>query len=326
MVLTTFRDTEAEIPPQLADSLADLRRSEDVLRLHLAGLTEDEVTEFVCLAGDTDIACIEPDLPEAIRELTDGNPFLLCELWRTLVETGALARDGGVLRLTRPLAEIATPESVREVTAQRLARLGPATRELLELFAVAGPEFELDVLRRAAPGGAGHFGALEVAVSSGIIEELSAGSLAYRFTHELVRRALYDRLSVVRRAEVHLRIARALEATGPPYEARVLADLAHHFAAAAPLHGPAKAVEYNLRAAAAASAVLAYQEATERLQTALAIGLADERRRAAVLLDLGRAMFRAGMSLDSLTVLRQAAEIARRRGDGELLARVGDRL
>jgi DNA-binding CsgD family transcriptional regulator/tetratricopeptide (TPR) repeat protein len=322
LVLTTFRDTEAEVPPQLADSLADLRRSEDVLRLHLAGLTEDDVTEFVRLSGDGDAECIEPDLPAAIRELTDGNPFLLCELWRTLVETGSLAHDGGALHLTRPLSEIATPDSVREVTAQRLARLGPGTGELLELFAVAGPEFELDVLRDAAPGGPERFSALELAVRSGIIEELAAGSLAYRFTHELVRRALYDRLSVVRRAELHLRIAQALEASGPPYENRVLADLAHHYAAAAPLHGPAKAMEYNLQAAAAASAVLAYQEATERLQTALAIGLTDERQRAEVLLDLGRTMFRAGMSLDSLAVLRQAAEIARRRGDGELLARV----
>jgi DNA-binding CsgD family transcriptional regulator/tetratricopeptide (TPR) repeat protein len=321
LVLATFRDTEAEIPPPLADALADLRRSEDVVRLHLGGLSEDEVSEFVRRSTGGEIDDRQPDLSAAIRDLTDGNPFLVCELWRALVETGVLAHDQGAIRLTRPLAEIATPDSVREVAAQRLTRLGPDTRKLLELAAVAGPEFELDVLRRAAPADGGQLVALDEAVRSGIIEELPAATLAYRFTHELVRRALYDRLSVWRRADLHLRIAEALEATGPPYGGRVLADLAHHFAAAAPLHGPAKAVEYNLEAASAASAGLAYQEATARLQTALAIGLQDERRRAGVLLDLGREMFRAGMSLDSLTVLRQAAELARRLGDGELLAR-----
>jgi DNA-binding CsgD family transcriptional regulator/tetratricopeptide (TPR) repeat protein len=320
LVLATFRDTEADVPAELADTLADLRRSEDVVRLRLTGLTQDEVTEFVRRSGGGEIDRTEPELSSTIRALTEGNPFLLCELWRTLIETGALANDGGTLRLSRPLEEIATPDSVREVVSQRLTRLGPATRELLELAAVAGPEFELAVLRRAAPAEL-RIDALEPALRSGMIEELPAASLAYRFTHELVRRALYDRLSVLRRAELHLRIAEALEAAGPPRGGRVLADLAHHFAAAAPLHGPTRAVGYNLLAAKAASDALAYEEATARLRTALAIGVEDERRRAEVLLELGTAMFRAGMSLDSLQSFREGAEIARRLGDGELLAR-----
>ena len=67
------------------------------------------------------------------------------------METDAVAIEDGTLRLTAPLQEIATPQSVHEVVNQRLMRLDPATRDLLELAAVAGPEFELDVLRRAAP-------------------------------------------------------------------------------------------------------------------------------------------------------------------------------
>jgi DNA-binding CsgD family transcriptional regulator/tetratricopeptide (TPR) repeat protein len=320
LVVATFRDTEADVPAELADALADLRRSEDVLRLHLGGLTEGEITEFVRQSGGGEIDGSQPELSLAIRDLTEGNPFLLCELWRTLVETGALAHDGGTLRLTRPLQEIATPDSVREVVSQRLTRLAPATRELLELAAVAGSEFELDVLRRAAPAELA-LDALEPALRSGMIEELPAASLAYRFTHELVRRALYDGLSVLRQAELHLRIGEALEALGPPRGGRVLADLAHHFAAAAPLHGPERAVEYNLLAAQAASGALAYEEAAARLHTALAIGVDDVRRRAELLLELGRTMFRAGRSLDSLQSFRQAAEIARELEDGELLAR-----
>ena len=85
-----------------------------------------------------------------------------------------------------------------------------------------------------------------------MIEELPAPALAYRFTHELVRRALYDRLSALRRAELHLRVGEALEALAPAPDARALADLAHHFAAAAPIGGPERAVEYNLLAADAA--------------------------------------------------------------------------
>jgi DNA-binding CsgD family transcriptional regulator len=321
LVLATFRDTEADVPSELADALADLRRSDDVVRLHLSGLSEDDVGEFVRRAGGGEIDPAEPELSRAIRDLTEGNAFLLCELWRALVDTDAFAIEDGTLRLARPLREIATPQSVREVVSQRLARLDPASRDLLELAAVAGPEFELDVLRRAAPVELERIDALEPAMRSGVIEELPFPALAYRFTHELVRRALYDRLSVLRRAELHLRIAEALEGADRPRHGRLLADLAHHFAAAAPIGGAAQAVEYNLLAAKAASAALAYDETTARLRTALETGIEDERRRAEILLDLGTALFRAGRSLESLQAFRQAAEIARDLGDGELLTR-----
>jgi predicted ATPase len=44
-----------------------------------------------------------------------------------------------------------------------------------------------------------------------MLEELPSHRLAYQFTHELVRRALYDRMPGLRRAELHLRVAEALE-------------------------------------------------------------------------------------------------------------------
>ena len=49
---------------------------------------------------------------------------------------------------------------------------------------------------------------------SGMIEEIPARQLRYRFSHELVRRALYDRLAGLRRAELHLQVAEAMEASG----------------------------------------------------------------------------------------------------------------
>jgi DNA-binding CsgD family transcriptional regulator/tetratricopeptide (TPR) repeat protein len=320
LVVATFRDTEADVPAELADALADLRRSDDVVRLSLGGLSEQDVGDFVRRAGGGEIDPAAPELSGALRDLTEGNAFLLCELWRSLVEADAFAVAHGTLRLTRPLPEIATPQSVREVVSQRLSRLDPTSRDLLELAAVAGPEFELDVLRRAAPVELERIDALEPAMRSGLVEELPFPALAYRFTHELVRRALYDRLSVLRRAELHLRIAEALEAVDRPRSGRVLADLAHHFAAAAPIGGAAQAVEYLL-AARAASAALSYDEAAARLRTALQTGIEDERRRAEILLELGTALFRAGRSLDSLQSFRQAAAIARERCDGELLTR-----
>ena len=135
-----------------------------------------------------------------------------------------------------------------------------------------------------------------------------------------MRRALYDRLSGVRRAELHLRVGEALEAT-EGRSGRALADLAHHFAAAAPFGGATRAVEYNVLAARAAIAALAFSEAAARLDTALGMGIEDPRERAEVYLELGQASHRGGQAIEALEAFRSAAEIARDLADAELLAR-----
>src|SRR3954454_23246666 len=321
LLLVTFRDTEADVPDALSQTLADLRRSDDVVRLRLAGLSDDDVDAFLRHAAAGDAGPGQPELARAIGELTGGNAFLVCELWRALVETGIVEVVDGTIRPTRPLAELGTPESVREVVSQRLSRLAPATTDLLELTAAAGSEFGLDIVRQASGlSEPDLLAALDEAVHSGMIEELPSRRLAYRFTHELVRRALYDRLSGVRRAELHLRVGEALERS-EGRSGRALADLAHHFAAAAPLDGPQRGIEYNVGAARAAAAAVAFDEAATRLRSALELGIESPAKRAEVFLELGTASHRAGAAVDALEAFQETARIARELGDGELLAR-----
>ena len=321
LMLATFRDTEADVPEGLAQTLADLRRSEDVIRLRLAALSDDEVREFVQRAAEGELGAELPELAMAITELTGGNAFLVCELWRALIEDGVIEMAGEAMRLTRPLAGLAAPESIREVVSARLARLAPTTTELLELAAISGAQFDLDLLRNA-------FGtsekevvrALEQAIRSGIVEELPGRRLTFRFAHELVRRAVYDRLTSLRRAELHLRVGEARE-VDEARSLRVLVDLAHHFAAAAPLGGAARAIEYSVLAARGATKALAFDEAAEFLRTALELGIDSPGTRAELLLELGNANHRAGKALDALAAFRSAAEVARDMQDAELLAR-----
>jgi DNA-binding CsgD family transcriptional regulator/tetratricopeptide (TPR) repeat protein len=322
LLLATFRDTEADVPAELAEALVDIRRSEGVLRIRLGGLTADEVAEFVARASGSAYGDELPQLAAAITNLTQGNAFLMTELWRAMIETGAVEIVGGVVRVTRPLSELGTPETVREVVTQRLSRLDLVTSEVLELAAVAGSEFAPSVLLAAGDFSAATVAeALAQAERSGMIEELPERVLRYRFSHELVRRALYDRLPGLRRAQLHLGVAEALETAGSADSTRGLAALAYHFAAAAPVDGPERAVEYNLRAASAATAALAFDEAVGPLQTALELGVPNEQARAEVQLELGTAHYRAGHSGDSLKVFMEVAETARRLNDAELLAR-----
>ncbi len=187
LLVATLRDTEGEIPDELSETLVDIRRAEGVARLTLGGLSEEEVAEFVRQAGGDGLEPAIGERAREISELTDGNAFLMTELWRTLMETGRLE----------------SPESVRDVVSQRLSRLSPSTTEVLEVAGVAGPEFTLDVVRRAAAlDERALLEALDEGVHSGMIEEVPVVGRAYRFTHELVRRALYDGLTGLRRAEL----------------------------------------------------------------------------------------------------------------------------
>ena len=211
LLLATFRDTEADVPDALSETLADLRRSEDVVRLRLAGLSGDEVTEFVRARGRRRADGAE--LARRDQRPDRGQPVPGLRALARARRHGSSIADGA-LRLSRPLAELGTP-------GER-----PRGREPAARAAAAGDERPARAGRRrparsssstscAPPAGAGEaelLAALDEAVHSGMIEELPSRRLAYRFTHELVRRALYDGLTGVRRAELHLRVGEALEA------------------------------------------------------------------------------------------------------------------
>jgi len=317
MVVGAFRDAEDEIGEPLADALADLARTPGLLRLHLTGLCPDEIGEFLDRAGGRDGD--REVLVATLRDLTGGNPFLLGELWRRLAETGVLVHttDGWVL--TGPAADIGTPDGVRQVVGQRLGRLDPATRALLETAAAAGPETGLGLLRGAVDlDETALLGALEDALRTGLVQQVSGPRPAYRFAHELVRRAVYDRLNPVAAARLHLRVARALERL-PVDEPRVLADLAAHFTAAAPLGVAAEAVAYSLRAAEAAVRRFAFDQAAALLGHALELGV-PEADRGRVQVRLGAVLRAAGRWREAVQSHHAAAEHARREGDAALLA------
>ena len=68
MVLTTVRDTETEASAQLADAVADLRRTGEAVRLHLSGLPVEDVADF--LAASTPRGVSSPTLAVMLRAIS----------------------------------------------------------------------------------------------------------------------------------------------------------------------------------------------------------------------------------------------------------------
>jgi len=90
LILATFRDVEAESAPDLADTLADLRRHDGVVRVRIPALRPPEIAD--CLrsiapaAGHDEVA----RLAGALAELTGGNAFLVSELTQHLADARVL--------------------------------------------------------------------------------------------------------------------------------------------------------------------------------------------------------------------------------------------
>jgi len=79
-------------------------------------------------------------LKRMVTERTEGNPFFIEQMIQALFETGALQRNG-MVKLTRSLAEIRVPITVRAMLAARIDRLAPDEKDLLQTAAVMGREF-----------------------------------------------------------------------------------------------------------------------------------------------------------------------------------------
>jgi len=87
------------------------------------------------------------ELRAHIERHTGGNPFYVEEIVRALAEDGVLVGAVGAYRLERVVDEIAVPPTVQATIAGRIDRLGDADKRTLQMAAVIGRRFRVDLLR-----------------------------------------------------------------------------------------------------------------------------------------------------------------------------------
>ena len=316
LYLGTYRESEISERHLLHELIGDLRREGTLRRLELSGLSEPEVAELVISLAS---APASESFVRALAGETDGNPFFIEEVVRHIRDTaGALSEEV-------TLEEAGVPDGVREVTARRLRRLTENGRAVLLVASVIGREFDYDVLEAVVTQSADELvEALEEGVEARVLRE--AGHVGrYAFAHALVRATLYDGISQLRRARLHGRVGEVLvKLRGGDLDPH-LAMLAHHFAQAAPVERPDRAIDFALAAARRADRLLAWEEAAQHYRAALRArelaGAVDDHVRAELLLALGASEDRAGMEEDARGTFQAAIRTARQLGDAVLLGR-----
>ncbi len=212
-LIATFRDSELGKDHPLTAVLADLRRLNGVQRIALHGLGADEVAQLVTAVAGHELEQDGIELAAQIATETDGNPFFVGEILLGLSESGALSFDEAAGRWSIDAsAEIALPESVREVIERRVERLGEKSQEALRLAAVIGREFDIELLSAIVEiDESVLLDRLEAAAAASVLSESSERVGRFRFVHALINETLYEGLGATRRARMHQRVAQALE-------------------------------------------------------------------------------------------------------------------
>ncbi len=208
-------------------------------------------------------------LKNLIIERTEGNPFFIEEIVRSLVETGILSGSKGDYRSCLRFDTIQLPSTVQTVLADRIDRLSIEEKQLLQTAAVVGVIVPLRLLRAVAGLADDELYRCLTSLQTGefLYETKLFPELEYSFTHALTNEVTYGALLHGQRTALHARIVVALEDLAGNRPDDCVEALAHHA-----LRGELweKAIEYQRQAGSKAMSRSAFSEALSSYQRALA--------------------------------------------------------
>ena len=199
---------------------------------------------------------VAPLASELIYAQAQGNPFFTEELVDTLVESGRLSHRNALWTLSVSMinalhaagclvreegewilapdaalsnANLGVPDTVHGIVLSRLDRLPEAVKLTVKVASVIGRLFDFDLLAQAHPQAQipdillQQIGTLEHRDFAQI--EKPPPNHSYIFKHNITQEVVYGTLLDAQRKELHLRVAKTLEAQHPEEAER----LAHHF-------------------------------------------------------------------------------------------------
>jgi class 3 adenylate cyclase/tetratricopeptide (TPR) repeat protein len=267
------------------------------------------------------------DLPAPLRarilDKTEGNPFFVEEVVRTLIESGAVVRDASGSRwLAKGRGEdIEIPGNVQSLLTARIDRLEEDARSTLQLAAVVGRSFYYRVLVRIVDTIADLENHLLNLSRAQLIQEAARHpELEYIFRHALTQEAAYSTILLRQRRTYHHRVGESLEALFPDKREELAGTLARHFFLARDYQ---PALGYYTMAGDVAFRLFAHAEAGDFYSQAIACSEKVTSTSSDQLIHLysrrGRAYELANKFDDALDNYLQMADLAHEREDEALL-------
>jgi class 3 adenylate cyclase len=218
-----------------------LTRVADAQTIALAPLSDSETAALVSqlLGPDPSVG----GLGQTIAARAAGNPFFAEEIVRELAERGALRGEPGAYLSTTDAAEATVPATLQATIAARIDRLDPKAKRTLGAAAVIGSRFGLDLLTAL-----GVEPVVTDLVAAQLVDQVTFTRQAeYVFHHPLIRAVAYESQLKSDRAEMHRRLAAAIQEHDPASADENAALIAEHLEAAGDLRA---AFNWHMRAGA----------------------------------------------------------------------------
>ncbi|MDX2436019.1 MAG: AAA family ATPase, partial [Acidobacteriota bacterium] len=254
LILGCYRETELDRAHPLAEALDTWNRERAAVRVHLRRLGSAATSAMLSvLLGDE---CLNEKFCTDIHRETEGNPFFVEEVVKTLVEEGQIVCECGEWRRRDEGGHLVLPQGVKAAIGRRLDHVSGPTTDVLRTAAILGKVFDYAELAAVSDTAEDALlDALDEAVAAQLLETRSGETIA--FTHDKIREVLYHELNPIRRRRLHTRIAEGLECLKETGGCVAVEDLAHHF-----MEGGAveKGYDYAMEAAADATTIFAYAD------------------------------------------------------------------
>ncbi|HEV2580246.1 MAG TPA: AAA family ATPase, partial [Ktedonobacteraceae bacterium] len=318
LFVLTYRSDE--VSPELRHYLAEFDRmhlAQDFSLRRLARADIDAMLQAIFAMHEA----VHTGLAESVYALTEGNPFFVEEVLKSLIATGEIASKDGVWERTLLFGthtrSPSVPRSVQDAVYQRTKQLSAPARQVLALAAVAGRRFDLTILEQVMETDESHLLALmkELVAAQFVTEEASD---QFSFRHALTRQAIYSELLAGERRALHRSIADTIEQHIFPSSIldAQLVDLAYHF-----YEGEvwSKAAEYGQHAGERALILYAPRAAIEHFtRTLAALKRLGNTPSAAVVRARGQAYETIGAFEQARSDYEQALSIAQQTQDGTM--------
>lgn len=235
-LLTTRPDVSVPISAVVAEA-----QGVTSLSMTLTPLDDSAVRILVTqLLGDE----APSELVRGVVERTQGNPFFAEEIVRSLIDSGALHRNGH-WRLETGWDVRTVPPTIEGVLAARIDLLPPAASRTLRIASVIGRVVPRPLLTAVASDGIDLDDAVSRLLETAFLDPLHlGGEEALAFHHPLALEVAYARSLRRQRRELHHRVANAAEELYGDGD-HMIDFLAHHLYLA---DAEEKAVEYLVRA------------------------------------------------------------------------------
>ncbi len=155
---------------------------------------------------------VPEQLLRLIRERAVGNPLYIEEIVRSLRDDRVVEKtDAGEIRILRNLGEVSIPNSLSGMITARVDRLPAHLKELLNVAAVIGSTFRLELLRRVA-----NIPNLDALLDTLTQEEIlfesqSFPEIEYSFRNVLIQESVYGAMLLKKRKALHLQVAQQVE-------------------------------------------------------------------------------------------------------------------